>query len=95
MDMDANFSGAIEYIHGSKPFDCNQKEFCQLLSDIKNAKYLFEQAKTSKGSSGGRRGSSTGSQELSCDGSDDDCFVGECCQGAVTKPANDNGCKKL
>lgn len=66
--MDGSFATEIDYIHGSKPFDCNQKEFCQLLSDIKNVKYHFEAA---KGKSG-RRNSSCGSQEFSWDGSDDD-----------------------
>ncbi|CAL8101076.1 unnamed protein product [Orchesella dallaii] len=65
--MEGVFCSGIEYIHGSKPFDCNQKEFCQLLSDIKNTKYHFEPRRSK--SSSGRRSSS---QELSCDGSDDD-----------------------
>lgn len=73
--MDGCFSTHIEYIHGSKPFDCNQKEFCQLLSDIKNVKYHF--VETPKGvavgtSSGKGCGGRSSSQELSCDGSDDD-----------------------
>lgn len=75
--MDGSFSTHIEYIHGSKPFDCNQKEFCQLLSDIKNVKYHF--VETSKGTASNGAGTSakasgrrSNSQELSCDGSDDD-----------------------
>jgi len=70
--MEGVFCSGIEYIHGSKPFDCNQKEFCQLLSDIKNTKYHFEEPRQSKSGSTGRRSSS---QELSCEGtegSDDD-----------------------